>query len=484
MEELDVEVQWTLLPDSESEVKEYCSGHELDFLTNPEHRDCPFRWRSRSNSSTFYQDCLKKYDVWGLRQKAKAATQDLQILAFEIQRATEEKGTLEVGGGSAMIAGGALGILGGISVFLTPASSALFLFYGIGAVLGGVGALTAIGGSLATLPGQYPENKISESMKQLHEVKNISQEIVSFLTLYCDDDRLQGLHYRPIHYQDLKSKNIPQLNIPPHMINRLLQLKNLGLRALSVLRTLPASLDVALGIWSVVEGSQKLNSTFHQHILLTSRKLAIDIDDLYDVYAETMETENLKQPRPAEKTLRQIYSVEIEVIEDNWDWYSGVFLTFRDYSVRGHCSTKSHSFSAGWTTFNTYEDLRDCQFKEFNISSLTVSVHSNQNSLKDTVIISTIQVSTDGNSLPSLTADLKGPVMVSGTTESQHFNFTELKVLKAIKTRTSNQPHSQSVHGVELRLKFDDNTTVPIRKGSSFNDKQCNFSSFCHFINF
>ena len=478
MEELDIEVQWTLLPDSGSEVKENCSGHELDFLTNPEHGDCPFRWKSRSLSAKFYQECLKKYDVARLRQKAKAVTRDLQILAFEIQRATEEKGNMEVGGGGAMVAGGALGILGGIGVLLSPASSAIFLC--------GIGALTSVTGSLATLPGQYPENKIYESMKQLQEIKNISQEIVSFLTLYSDEDRLQGLQHRPTHYQDLGSENIPQLNIPPHMVSRLVQMKLLGLgRSLSSLIIVPGSLDVALGIWSVVEGSRKLDSTFHEDILLTSRKLAIEIDDLYDVYAETLGMENLIPQRLAEKTLRQIYSVEIEVKEGHWgDWYSGVFLTFRDYSARGHCRTKSHAFSAGWTTFNTYEDLKDCQFKEFNISSLTVSVDSDQNSLKDTVIISTIQVSTDGNSLPSLTADLKGPVTVSGTTESQHFNFTELKVLKAIKTRTSNQPHSQSVHGLELRLKFDNNTTVPIRKSSSFNDKQCNIFFFYHFIHF
>ena len=89
-----------------------CVGHDLDFLDNPDFDMCPFNWHNNHLRKEFYTECLENYDVLTLRERAKSAARDLQILAFEIKRATENKGWRQVGGGTALIVGGLLGGLG------------------------------------------------------------------------------------------------------------------------------------------------------------------------------------------------------------------------------------------------------------------------------------------------------------------------------------------------------------------------------------
>ena len=89
---------------------------------------------------------------------------------------------------------------------------------------------------------------------------------------------------------------------------------------------------------------------------------------------------------------REIYLIQIQVKKSHSD-------RLRLTDGNNECSTKKKAFQKGtWTTLSTAEDLGTCDNKEFDITSLKVRVHAE-------VFFTAIQVSFDGNYLPSMEAN-------------------------------------------------------------------------------
>ena len=187
-------------------------------------------------------------------------------------------------------------------------------------------------------------------------------------------------------------------------------------------------LSIALGspekLFEIAHGLAQLPRS--TDLKKTARKTAFEVSNLFDAYIDILGISKtaLLQTKPSSQ--RQVYSIHVEVDDGNWDFFSGVFITLQDHQRT--CKTTTYSFPNGLTIFDNYENLRNCQFMEFNINTLTLRIHSQQNSLlRDAVTISTIKIRTDGNFLHSLTTNFQDPVTVSGTSASEHFKLIEMK---------------------------------------------------------
>ena len=87
---LNVTKQWSLVPTPDHQMVRRCSGREKKFLTSRSYQDCPFKWISQQHRATFYKECLERYDIVKLKQRARAPARELQELAFKIKENTRD----------------------------------------------------------------------------------------------------------------------------------------------------------------------------------------------------------------------------------------------------------------------------------------------------------------------------------------------------------------------------------------------------------
>ena len=198
--------------------------------------------------------------------------------------------------------------------------------------------------------------------------------------------------------------------------------------------------NIALGIYQVLEGVKEMNPMFNHQIIATTRSLSKEIDDMIEIYHNMLGV-GFGESIEKLENLHTVYSIDVQVENGNWDYFSGVYFILSDGTK--NCSTRGSgvtSLSKGWVTFNISNSntLNGCLFFEFHNSNLSVSVVHHQNShLSDSVTIDTIQVSVDGNYLPSFEVDT--PITVgNGVDRSGFLRFKPMKMkLKAINTHTS-----------------------------------------------
>ena len=121
-------IQFPSFPSWETESN--CKGKELEFLVNPLKQNCPFKWRGFHERTQFYHKCLgkifsrkvlaldKNYNshryiyclenlssVYSLASKAKIQRRRLQQIAYTLNKQNRKSGEMDIGSGSAMIAG-------------------------------------------------------------------------------------------------------------------------------------------------------------------------------------------------------------------------------------------------------------------------------------------------------------------------------------------------------------------------------------------
>ena len=194
--------------------------------------------------------------------------------------------------------------------------------------------------------------------------------------------------------------------------------------------------DIALGIYNVIAGTKNMDPLFNHQIIAASRGISKQIDDMIEVYdtlTDTVHTES--------EDIHTIYSIDVEVADGNWDHFSGVYFILSDGTKE--CSTKGagyQSLSAGWVTLNMSRsnNLNQCLFFEFYGSKLSVAVVHVVNTwtTRDKVTINTIQVSVDGNHLPSFEVEEQITVTYGNRTEFFKVKPMYMK-LKAITVHTS-----------------------------------------------
>ena len=194
--------------------------------------------------------------------------------------------------------------------------------------------------------------------------------------------------------------------------------------------------DVALGIYNVIGGVKDMNPLFNHQIIAASRGISKEIDDMIEVYdtiTETVHTES--------EDIHTIYSIDVEVADGNWDYFSGVYFILSDGTKE--CNTKGagyQSLSTGWVTLNMSRSntLNQCLFFEFYGSNLSLAVVHSQNkgTTRDRVTINTIQISVDGNQLPSFEVEKNITVAYGNRTEFLKVKPMYMK-LKTINVHTS-----------------------------------------------
>ena len=497
--ESGVDIQWTLVNTSQmvlhheaDQMMEKCPGREMDFLSNAQYQDCPFKWFSQLHRLTFYRECLEKFDMETIKTRARAPARKLEELAFEIKRSLQQHWVPEE---------------------VTDNNK-----MEVGAIFGGVGLkLTTSGVYFAAIDQPLAEN-IDESKNQIDQMQKQYQEISTLLILYMMAN--EDLNDFQEKFKNLKGdlmasiddiyvgerrkgggakkellnlQNLEKLReiLMPSLLSRLsasvlqssqvwgrlakyrwqvsLMLdegpnkKSWGMFGAQVQKIFAngtsrnfqvtnLALDSAAKILEIASGSDKILRTLHHDIILTSRKIGSEMDRLYDAYTEILGLNKLALQTGSQKTQRQIYSIHVQVTNANWDYLSGAYLMLQDHERQ--CKTSSHSFYSGWTTLSTSRDLAECQFMEFNVTTLRVVVVADS-TMGDAVTITTIQVSTDGNFLPSLSTHFNQSVTISGSRKSKSFPFVELRGLKAIKVHTSNEDYSGTDNDVEFQLKYE-----------------------------
>ena len=223
--------------------------------------------------------------------------------------------------------------------------------------------------------------------------------------------------------------------------------------------------DFALGIYQVIGGVKTMKPMFNHQIISASRAISKETDDLIEVYYWLLDG---KVPSESLDEFHTIYSIDLEVKEGNWDYYSGVYFIFSN--GQKECNTKGSvgykSLKTGWVTLNISNGngLNDCLHFEFFNDNLNVSVVHHQNTgLRDQVTIDTIQVSVDGNYLPSFEID--DPITVAHGRQSGFLSVKPMnRMLKAIKTHTSELTYSGTDAAVYMELKlYDDDTALTQR---------------------
>jgi len=501
VEKFGVHLQWTLNFDLQTDPS--CAGSELTFLTNPRQSHCIHSWISPHHRSKFYQQCLGKFDINAVRKQAIFATRNLEYVAFKFKNEMKDKGAHRVGGGSAMIAGG---ILGGVGLLL-PATGP------VGIILVVVGTALGFAGSITTIFGQDSSASIATANRQMIQLKDTHDSISNLLVLYGETtqsienlenkfvvmrqelmDRIEtnyGVLFNTVvdggklvkSANDLtKLKEGAKSTIFSKIIDKIIskseKIKNFKMllkskidiisktrlgKAISQLAPTGSFIkyatpvfDIGVGIFEVIQGTKQMTPSFNHQIMATSRAISKEIDDLIETYYKLLGDDVPEPQQNRLGDLHNIYSVGVEVASGNWDSYSGVYFEFDNGKRR--CNTKGsgyQSLSAGWVTLNiSNSNFGECLNFEFFQSNLSVSVIHYQNShLLDRVTIDTIQVSVDGNFLPSFEVDTR--ITVGSGERSEFYHFKPVKILKAIKTHTSQVWNSGTDADVQISLNLD-----------------------------
>ena len=105
VESYGAEVSWFL-----SKRDKSCIGKELEFFSNTLYQNCPFKWRSQHDRVQFYHQCLEKFPIDAVHDLAKKQVQKFEQFAFALKKSNRDRGNMDVGSGSAMIAGKLLNI--------------------------------------------------------------------------------------------------------------------------------------------------------------------------------------------------------------------------------------------------------------------------------------------------------------------------------------------------------------------------------------
>lgn len=314
-------------------------------------------WNNLRVRMEFYQNCLKSYDIRNFKRKGVSASRTLQRLAYELHTAEKQKGNNQVGGGSAMIAGG---IMAGIGVLLTPITGGASLALTASALtIAGTGI--SMSGTLATMFGSDPTKFVHEATMEIKDLKEDGNSIAALLLLYMvSHDELQTFiddnrgGYRNLTLQiesdissssrnifaGIQSANLAILlgkALPTKLFSQsakafqtsIAPIRNAISSRLSILRTdivrqgsvsvsktlvpklfrnskalnflnkvpgfplLASGLSVGMGIWEVFEGKKKLKRGMHHHVKLASRQTLASIDEIIDAYVKTMYAGNV-----------------------------------------------------------------------------------------------------------------------------------------------------------------------------------------------
>jgi len=221
----------------------------------------------------------------------------------------------------------------------------------------------------------------------------------------------------------------------------------------SIFKYVAPVFDIAVGILKVLEGAENLEPQFNHQIIAASRALSKEIDDLCEAYYELLDEDEDQ----TESKTHYIYSMDVEVGSGNWDYKSGAYFIL--HNGEKQCDTKGNgvtSLADGWVTLNMSNSntLRSCLMFQFYESNLNVSVVSEQNShLRDEVLIKRIQVSVDGNYLPSFEAKID--TAVAGERRTEFFPFEPMEGLKAIYSHTSELWRSGTDADVYMMMQLD-----------------------------
>ena len=179
-----------------------------------------------------------------------------------------------------------------------------------------------------------------------------------------------------------------------------------------------------------------MDPLFNQQIIAASRGISKQIDDMIEVYNTLTDTAHTELG-----DIHTVHSIDVEVADGNWDHFSGVYFILSDGTKE--CSTKGagyQSLSTGWVTLNMSRSntLNQCLFFEFYGSNLSLAVVHVENAwtTRDKVTINTIQISVDGNQLPSFEVEKDITIAYGKRTEFLKVKPMYMK-LKAINTHTS-----------------------------------------------
>jgi len=224
-----------------------------------------------------------------------------------------------------------------------------------------------------------------------------------------------------------------------------------------------SAMNIGLGIYQVLQGMKQMEVGFHYNIISAARGVLHESDMIVDAYKDLIGTdaeENFDVPQ-------ELYSVDIFVADGNWDLFSGGYLIFSN-GQDPECTTPSMSFYYGWTKLSQNSELGGCQFYKIYGGNLSVALKSSSpNVLTDKINISTVQVATDGNHLPSL--ELFNDLVACGNQKSAYFKLEKIRSLKQIKIHTSTfHTDSWSYGSLKVRLEWKDSNGDDQRTSDTF----------------
>ena len=421
--------------------------------------ECPLQWISPEHRVLFYHTCLKKYNINSFRKRSISSMRKLEKIAFVQKAETEKKGSIAIGAGSAQIAGG---VLAGIGIVLAPISAGASLtlkVIGSGIALAGsistlfspriiegneseLKKLKSDAEELSTLllfftqssqelneshqdqkMHQIAEDLRNKILRQNHKITSTSllgSLQLSTYTLEVGIPRMVALvneiqnnyamikHFKKTGnrvaeiFRKMATKQKEWKLIRNLDFNEQLKRTPLALRVNRSWRTagkLPqkavsfmtmSAMNIGLGVYQVLQGVEQLKASFHHDIISAARGISHETDRIVMAYRDLV---GINEEDHFD-TSQELFSVSVKIPS----WSRG-YLIFSN----GHndeCTTSSMSFSRGWTKLSTSSELGNCQFYKIYGGNLSVALRSQSSG--DSVEITTVQVATDGNHLPSL----------------------------------------------------------------------------------
>jgi len=174
-----VEKVW-FLEAKQSDDDEFCETTDLPLGGIVTEKCVPY-WTSFELQGTFYGSCLRNFPRYQLFKRSRSSIMILDGIGFDLRKSEIKNADAQVGGGSALIAGGLLGLI------LAP-----FTFGG-SIYLAATAAGLAVSGSIATLASQSKfgndvEKSIAEAKEEFNSIQSDANDVNTLLALYTQSN--------------------------------------------------------------------------------------------------------------------------------------------------------------------------------------------------------------------------------------------------------------------------------------------------------
>ena len=229
-------------------------------------------------------------------------------------------------------------------------------------------------------------------------------------------------------------------------------------------KSVPTFIDIGIGIYKVLQGKQITDDNFNQKIILTARKIRHEVDLLFDAYKDVLGKENIKSSSPSLSMSSEIYSLQVNA-ENAGSYGTNVEFQFTNYKSEStpmySCKTESLKLYNGWNTFDVGTQLKKCMhFEIFNSKISVIVIRDKKKSFNSKqVTLKNIQLSTDGNFLPSL--DITKSIILRKD-KSSKADLKKMVGLKAIKMHTSDIAYAGTDGHLRAQLEFPDNPELRV----------------------